>query len=215
MEITEKDLEFINKLSSKKLGKDDVYVFRLVACDNQVDRDMERFSDEALESMAKLYIGKTVLKDHMPKTDNQSARIFRAEVADGGGGLKQLIVYAYVPKIDSMKDFIEAVDTGIKKEVSVGCAVKTKTCSICSQKIGYCAHRPGKSYDGKLCCGILGEITDVYEISFVAVPAQKGAGVIKSFTLDQSAALSGKDGDEIEKELIGFELFCIENEFGK
>ena len=68
VEATEKDLEFINKLSSKKLGKDDVYVFRLVACDNQVDRDMERFSDEALESMAKLYIGKTILKDHMPKT---------------------------------------------------------------------------------------------------------------------------------------------------
>lgn len=181
MEITEKDLEIINGMSRKELKKEDVYAFRLVACDNQVDRDCERFSDEALEEMAKLYVGATILKDHMPATDNQSARIFRAEVVSRENGLKQLVVYAYVPKIDSMKDFIEQVETGVKKEVSVGCSVAKRTCSICGQKIGYCEHRPGKSYDGQQCSAVLSGVNDVYEISFVAVPAQKNAGVIKSF----------------------------------
>ena len=173
VEITEKDLEVINSMSSKTLTKDDIFAFRVVACDNQIDRDMERFDDAALAEMAGMYVGKTILKDHRPETDNQSARIYRAEVADGENGFKQLIVYAYVPRIDSMKDFIEQVETGVKKEVSVGCSVKERACSICGKRVDYCEHRLGKSYEGKMCYGVLKGIQDVYEISCVAVPAQK------------------------------------------
>ena len=39
-------------------------------------------------------------------------------------------------------------------------------------------------YKGKLCYGLLKEPTDAYEFSFVAVPAQRGAGVTKSFDGD-------------------------------
>ena len=156
MKVTEKDMELINQLSTKNLTEKDIYAFRLVACDNQIDRDFERFDDTSLEQMAEMYVGKTVLKDHNPITDNQSARIYRAEVASVEDGLKQLIVYAYVPRIDSMKDFIDLIETGVKKEVSVGCAVQNRECSICGSKVGYCSHRPGKVYEGKTCCASRG-----------------------------------------------------------
>lgn len=41
----------------------------------------------------------------------------------------------------------------------------------------------GKSYKGAVCHAVLCEPTDAYEWSFVAVPAQRGAGVTKAFTL--------------------------------
>lgn len=44
-----------------------------------------------------------------------------------------------------------------------------------------CDHSRGKRYSGRLCFAELSEPTDAYEWSFVAVPAQRGAGVTKSF----------------------------------
>ena len=41
-------------------------------------------------------------------------------------------------------------------------------------------HEKGQEYDGKLCYADLNNPKDAYEFSFVAVPAQRGAGVTKS-----------------------------------
>ena len=43
-----------------------------------------------------------------------------------------------------------------------------------------CSHIKGREYNGELCCGELSDPTDAYEFSFVAVPAQRAAGVIKT-----------------------------------
>ena len=45
---------------------------------------------------------------------------------------------------------------------------------------GSCGHQKGESYDGQVCCAILREPMDAYEFSFVAVPAQREAGVLKA-----------------------------------
>lgn len=45
-----------------------------------------------------------------------------------------------------------------------------------------CAHQRGRLYDGERCVRILDEPTDAYEFSFVAVPAQRAAGVVKRFS---------------------------------
>ena len=60
----------------------------------------------------------------------------------------------------------------------------------------------GETYDGKLCCGVLSNPVDAYEFSFVAVPAQPGAGVTKgaediagAFELLLTANLSGEEAN--------------------
>lgn len=55
-------------------------------------------------------------------------------------------------------------------------------CSICGtdQTDTVCRHYPGREYDGRLCHFDLDDITDAYEVSLVAVPAQPEAGVVKS-----------------------------------
>ncbi len=44
-----------------------------------------------------------------------------------------------------------------------------------------CKHQKGKQYGADFCHHLLENATDAYEWSFVAVPAQKNAGITKSF----------------------------------
>ncbi len=54
-----------------------------------------------------------------------------------------------------------------------------RSCSICGRES--CDHQPGKLYGDELCYMTLSQPTDAYEWSFVAVPAQRRAGVIKAY----------------------------------
>lgn len=88
-----------------------------------------------------------------------------------------------MPRIKKNEELIEEIKAGIIKEVSVGCAVKSCICSVCGKELGKseCSHVRGGVYDGRLCYGELQNPTDAYEWSFVAVPAQKNAGITKKF----------------------------------
>lgn len=189
----QKELDEINKFTRRKFAADEVYVFSVVLCDNEVDRDFERFTDESLEKMAELFVGKTGIFDHSHKSENQCARIFscKVETVDGktnrlGEQYKRLFARAYMPKSDKSKELILEIDAGIKKEVSVGCSMAKSVCSICGEPAGVCSHRKGRHYrcGGKkqLCYFDLCEPVDAYEWSFVAVPAQPQAGVVKAFS---------------------------------
>ncbi len=145
---------------------------------------------DALNRLADLFVGKTGIFDHNMKSKDQSARIYTAKVitdasrktADGED-YTYIEAKAYMVRTEKNKDLIAEIDAGIKKETSVGCAVRDISCSICGKNIKTegCEHKKGNVYGGKICCYLLSEPTDAYEWSFVAVPAQKNAGVIKAF----------------------------------
>lgn len=189
------ELELINQHTRRKFAADELYAFSVVLCDNDVDRDYERFSDSALEKLAELYVGKTGISDHSPKAENQCARIFytKVEAVEGkitrvGEQYKRLFARAYMPKSEASEQLILAIESGIKKEVSVGCSMAAAYCSICGKPAGACQHKKGRTYrkNGQraLCYFELTEPTDAFEWSFVAVPAQPKAGVVKSFAGD-------------------------------
>lgn len=185
--VTAEELELINTYTRRNLSEDEVYVFSVILCDNDIDRDNERFTVESLFALEKLFVGKTGIIDHNPSAKNQTARIFACEVeavstmkTQTGDDYFRLKARAYMPRCDGNRDVITAIDSGIIKEVSVGCAVEKTVCSICGEDIERCVHRKGESYGGKVCCGELINPYDAYEWSFVAVPAQKKAGVTKS-----------------------------------
>ena len=62
-------LEEINAQAKGKMTQEQVYVFSLRLCDDQIDRDFERFDTGALPELAKLFIGKTGIVDHRWSTD--------------------------------------------------------------------------------------------------------------------------------------------------
>ncbi len=181
------ELAKINTYTRRQLSADEVYVFSVVLCDNDVDRDGERFTVEGLFELEKLFVGKTGVIDHIPSAKNQTARIFDCEVEAVSGRKTalgddyfRLRARAYLPRSEKNNELIVALDSGIIKEVSVGCAVERIVCSICGESIELCPHTKGESYSGRLCCGEMLNPYDAYEWSFVAVPAQREAGVTKS-----------------------------------
>ena len=172
-------LEAINAHAKGTLTAEQVYIFRLRLCDDQVDRDGERFDTAALPELAKLFIGKTGIVDHKWSSDSQVARIFATEVVREEG-VSYIKAWAYIRRGGHADEIIADIEAGIKKEVSVGCAMGRAICSVCGSEYGTCGHVKGEQYDGAVCCAILKEPMDAYEFSFVAVPAQRNAGVLKA-----------------------------------
>ncbi|MDR2932208.1 MAG: hypothetical protein LBV27_03780 [Oscillospiraceae bacterium] len=124
-EVTREQLDAVNRFTRRTLTKDEVFVFPVVLCDNEVDRDLEQFPRASLGKLASLYMGKTGVFDHKPNAANQSARIFAAEVVDGEGTNSlgepycQVKAWAYMLRSAKNADLILEIDAGIKKEVSV------------------------------------------------------------------------------------------------
>lgn len=183
-------LERLNRFTRRTFTEDEVYLFEVTLCDNDIDRDIECFSDEALAQMQTLFIGKTGIFDHDLKSGSQTARIYDTQLVPDasrktrdGRPYLSLRASAYMVRTQGNADLICEIDGGIKKEVSVSCSAGRRICSVCGadRSAGGCQHEPGKVYAGTLCYTILDDIQDAYEWSFVAVPAQVNAGVTKQF----------------------------------
>ena len=175
----EAEMDAINALTRRALTPEEVYTFPIRLCDDQPDRDHERFSLNCLKALAPMFLGKPILFDHRWSAHEQTARIYAAELAKEDS-TNYLLAKAYLLRLPETESIIAAIEGGILKEVSVGCAVNSVTCSICGELYYGCDHRKGQEYDGKMCVAVLDDPADAYEASFVAVPAQPKAGVQKS-----------------------------------
>ena len=184
------ELAAVNAFAKTELAAEEVYIFSVVLCDNEIDRDYERFTERTLEELRELFVGVTGIHDHEWKSGNQKARIYRTELLrdeerTNGAGLPYMYLkgHAYMLRTESNAELIAEIEGGIKRETSVGCSVARSICSICGEELGAsgCVHEKGRIYDGVLCYAKLEGAQDAYEWSFVAVPAQKRAGVSKRF----------------------------------
>ena len=186
--LTQEELQAINRYTKAELTADQVYTFSVRLCDNEVDRDLERFATEDLERLGELFLGKSGIFDHQWSAKGQTARIYRTEVVRepgtvtaAGDEYRWLKGWAYLMRTEKNQELITEIEGGIKKEVSVGCSMGRSVCSVCGAENGACGHAKGQMYGGKLCFMELKDPKDAYEWSFVAVPAQPRAGVVKRF----------------------------------
>lgn len=191
----EKDIDLINRYAVRELSPEEVYVFDVALCNNDVDRDGERFTDESLRVLAELFVGKTGIRDHWVSADNQCARLYKTWVETDpekktalGGVYKRLMGSAYMVRDAGTNNLIARIEGGILKEVSVSCSIGRVGCSLCGEGMkrswerGWVCgndHVKGQTYAEGLCVGELEDPKDAYEFSFVAIPAQPEAGVRK------------------------------------
>ena len=199
LEVTDDDLKKINKYTLSPLSAEEVFIFKATMADNeQDDRNYMPFNLKALQHLQKLYPGRTMLKDHSRRADNQIARIYDTELVQNASKTTELgelhtelIAKIYMVKTESNKDLIAEIKGGIKKEVSTSCMPEKMVCNICGvdNMKDYCRHYPGVEYDvadanGKQskrrCKMLLDGAKEAYELSFVAVPAQPRASTHKS-----------------------------------
>lgn len=205
------DISLINRYSQTELTPEGVFCFSVILCDNEVDRDMERFPAKTLEALAPMFVGKTGISDHDWSARRQVARLYRvetettAEVNSFGEALVRLMGSAYMVRNNYTESMIQAIEGGIMKEVSVGVSIGRTACSICGAEMDFSfdrwervcenGHMKGQEYDGRMCVEELLDPTDAYEFSFVAVPSQRGAGVTKSKEDIKSAFLTLLNAD--------------------
>ena len=209
-QVSSEDLELINALARRELKAEEVYTFAVRLCDNEIDRDGERFDEDTLEELGKLFVGVSGVFDHQWSAKGQAARIYRTQVVreesltEDGRPYRYLKGWAYMMRTGENEALIAEIDGGIKREVSVGCAVERVVCSVCGQELGQCGHEKGEEYGGKVCHGILTGAADAYEWSFVAVPAQRKAGVVKSAgaRLEEEARLGRRYLKGLRRELV-------------
>lgn len=217
------DLELIGALARRPLGAEEVYTFSVRLCDNEIDRDFERFAPRTLEELAALFVGRAGIFDHQWSARGQAARIYKTEVVREPGRLTRagdpycwLKGYAYMVRTESSRDLIAEIEGGIKKEVSVGCAVDHAICSVCGcdRTQTDCGHEKGQEYGGQLCYTTLEGASDAYEFSFVAVPAQPAAGVVKgarrgaAARLEEEAELGRKCMENLRGEVVRLALLA-------
>lgn len=220
------EMELINRFTRTELEPEQVYIFSLVLCDNEIDRDHERFDENTLMELGELFTGKTGISDHRWESAGQVARIYRTQyqvqeerkTADGRD-YACVRAWAYMLRTAANEQLIAEIEGGIKRETSIGCAVGEKICSICgrSSRDEQCGHVPGREYGGRLCHSILRGAVDAYEWSFVAVPAQRNAGVTKALApggtdeqehLRELAELGRQYMSELRGEVLRLGLIC-------
>ena len=175
----EAELAAINRFAKSPLRAEEVYTFSLRLIDHPLARHWERFETAALNTLGDLFVGKSGIFDHQWTAEGQTARIYRtemvregAQVTAAGDGYCWLKAWAYLLRTEKNADLIAEIEGGIKREVSVGCSVARRVCSICGAEGGTCQHTPGQRYGEQLCYLELRDPTDAYEWSFVAVPRQ-------------------------------------------
>jgi hypothetical protein len=192
---TDEDIALINTYSLKQLNKDEIFCFSVILCDNDIDRDFERFNKESLRTLESLFVGKTGILNHSMKSEDQSCRTYKTQfMVDSdkktvdGQPYMYLKAWCYTVKSEKNQSLIKDIESGIKKEVSISCAADSRICSVCGES--HCNHIAGRKYNGEICHKTITDITDAYEWSFVAVPAQRNAGVTKAFTPGKESAMN-------------------------
>ncbi len=196
---TPEQLGKIGRYTRRAFAPEELYVFTAVLCDNQIDRDGERFSEDCLQQLAGLFVGVTGIFDHDPTAAGQHARIFETRVeadpaqpTNCGQPYTALKAEVYMLRTGASQGLMDEIEAGIKKEISISCAIGRSVCSVCGEKMGSCSHIPGKEYAGVPCHIVHQAATDAYEWSFVAVPAQRRAGVTKRAGSRPEAAVPGE-----------------------
>lgn len=133
MTPTDEQLAQINQFTRTPKTAEQLVVLPMWACNDLVDRDIDRFRTEAIRSFASLPqpfspIGKSFMIGH-DYTKLPVGRIFDAktEVVEGVTFLK---VYAYMPNTAQYAEYLENVDFGIHWAVSVGVVFNDAYCNV-------------------------------------------------------------------------------------
>lgn len=180
--VSDEELDIINMYHPHPLAREDIFVFSVVLCDNNIDKDYERFTVECLEKLSTMFLGKTGILETSFDSKNYTARIVscKIEAVDDkrtilGDDYFRLVAKAYLPICEANKNIIASIENRTVTEVNIGCSVRSTVCSICGNDITSCncPHIKGEIYDDEYCCGLLIEPAEVYEFSLVA-DAKKG-----------------------------------------
>lgn len=169
--ISDDTMTAINRFSLKPLTAEDVAVFTMELCNNQIDAHNSRFPDEELARIAPLTIGRPFMELHDTRGRLPRGLFFRATVK-GDSDVKSVCPDVYVLRTEENAHLIKNIEGGVWRETSIGFEFTTPECSICAKDLRECEHIPGRDYEAGTCHYIMRDVTKVIEGSLVPAGSQ-------------------------------------------
>lgn len=164
-------MESVNRYALRPLQPEDIAVFTLDLCNNQVDRHFSRFPEEELERVNALTPGRPLMERHDMTGSLPRGTFFRSRLHREGEHVS-VRPEVYVLRSAGNRDFILNIEGGVYRETSIGFSFRRPECSVCGKDLRTCAHVPGRSYGGKPCHFVMRGVVEVLEGSVVPAGSQ-------------------------------------------
>lgn len=195
-EVSSDSLARISQMTLRPVTAEDVAVYTISVCNDRPDHFNTQFRRKALDSVARLIIGKGLFRNHQlwESGDLAIGRCFDARVVNDAG-ITTVEADTYIPRCSELDGIIARMDLQVIHEVSLQWWSYPVECSICGRS-PYdvdCSHAMGKDYDGKLAVGEIPDVHDVVEYSLV----WKGGQVNTKIEGKRSADTSDQDLGEL------------------
>lgn len=130
---SDEQLAAINKFTRSPKSAEDVAVFPVMACNDVIDRDLDRFPEKTIKQFMRLPadqnpVGKSFMVGHNSMS-LPIGRVFEGE-ATVEDEVNWLRLGVYIPNTPQYQAYLENVDYGIYWAVSVGVVLGDATCSV-------------------------------------------------------------------------------------
>jgi hypothetical protein len=179
----------VNRFALQPLTADDVAVFTMDLCHNQIDRHFSRFPDEELDRINAMVPGRPLMERHDLRGTLPRGTFFRSRLNQDGERVS-VRPDVYVLRTGENHDFIRNIEGGVYRETSIGFSFQTPECSICAKDLRTCDHIPGRTYGGELCHFVMRDVVDVIEGSVVPSGSQGTGFVAQTRALPVNEALT-------------------------
>jgi len=168
----------INSFSLRPLATDELVVFTMDLCHNQMDRHYSRFPDEELEKINRMVPGRPLMERHDLRGTLPRGTFFRSSLhGDGTRGRLSVRPDVYVLRTADNASFIHNIEGGVYRETSIGFSFRTPECAICGKDLRTCDHVPGRTYGDTVCHYVMRDVLEVIEGSVVPTGSQGTAFV--------------------------------------
>lgn len=164
-------LAAINSFALRPLQHEEVAVFTLDLCNNQVDKHFSRFPDEELERINRMTPGRPLMERHDLRGTLPRGTFFRSSVHREGEHFS-VRPEVYVLRATDNHDFILNIEGGVYRETSIGFSFRVPECAVCGKDLRTCAHVPGRRYGDVTCHFIMRDVLEVIEGSVVSAGSQ-------------------------------------------
>ncbi len=181
--------EAVNRYSLRPLRPEEIAVFTLDLCHNQVDRHFSRFPEEELERISGMTPGRPLMERHDLRGSLPRGTFFRSRLHRDGDRVS-VRPEVYVLRTRENADFILNIEGGVYRETSIGFSFRTPECSVCGRDLRTCDHVPGREYGGDACHFIMRDVIEVIEGSVVPAGSQGTAFVAEGGAVTASRALT-------------------------
>lgn len=157
---SDEELKLIETVWGKPVKKEDVFIFTMRICDNDIDKDNECFSVSALYQIAEMIVGKRgIISNISVNEKNIVAQIYSAKVCCDyekrtaiGQDYQYVEAKGFIIYNDNTKTICKMIQSEQIQEVSIGCAVATHKKRVSPDYGEYTELR---------------DVTEVYEWAFV------------------------------------------------